>query len=408
MQQKRWASLFRGYVVIELIGGDVSALINESQVAGITLWDISWQKNGHAICSLHVRQFRRFRKVARSTGVKFHILQKRGMPFMLFRLGRRRFFAFGFVLFLIVLIVMSNMIWDIDVEGNETIPDEEVLRLAREAGIYVGQFQFRLEDNDAIQHKLLLALSDASWIGVRMQGTRALITVVEKRRIDERERTDKDDGPYDLVAKRAATIVDLSGVETGRLLVDYNQTVQKGQKLVSGVYGNEESEKQIIAGARGVVIGETWYETTVSVPLEQTNKMYTGAKELTHYPFIGHYSLRVPLLENMPYERYETVENVKTLHFFRWKLPFGLIEAKHMEMKEVTVKRTKVEAEELALARAREDVLSRLGPYGKIRSTKVLQKGERDGKVKLKILFTVRENIAQPEPILFEKSEDDT
>lgn len=408
MQPKRWASLLRGYVVVELIGGDVSALINKAQVAGIMLWDIAWQKNGHAICSLHAGQFRRFHKVARSSGVKFHILQKHGMPFMLFRLGRRRFFAFGFVLFLIVLIVMSNMVWDVDVEGNETIPEKEVLRLAREAGVYIGQFQFRLEDYDAIQRKMLLALSDASWIGVRMQGTRVLITVVEKRKIREQKDIDQEDGPYDLVAKRAATVVDLSGVETGRLLVDYNQTVQKGQKLVSGVYGNEESEEPMIAGARGVVIGETWYETTVFVPLEQTNKMYTGNKEITHYSYIGHHSLHIPLLEEVPYEQYETIENVKTLHFYKWKLPLGLVEAKHMEMKEVTVKRTKVEAEELAMARAREDVLSKLGPHGKIQSAKVLQKDERDGKVKLKILFTVRENIAQPEPILFEKSEDDT
>lgn len=409
MRRTKFSSLLQGFVTVELIGGNVSSLINTAQAAGVAVWDIAWQKNGHAICSLYVRDVRRFRKIARSAGVKFHILHKRGFPFILVRLLRRKFFAFGFILFLIALIVMSNMVWDVDVEGNETVPDKEILRIAREAGVYPGQLQFHLDDNDTIQRKLMLELSDASWIGVRVQGTRAIITVVEKRRIDEKEQTEESGGPYDLVAKRSATIADLSGVETGRVLVDYNQIVKKGQKLVSGVYGNEEgSDSQEVTGAKGVVIGVTWYETTVSVPLKQTRKMYTGERELSRYPFIGKWSLNIPLMEDVPFAQYETIEHVKTLHLRQWKLPFGLIEAEHMETEKKEVKRTVSEAEELALERAKQDVLNKLGPYGKIMSSKVLQKEQKDGKVVLKILFTVRENIAQQRPILLEKSEDDT
>ena len=126
-------------------------------------------------------------------------------------------------------------------KGTTQVPDEEVIRLAREAGVYPGQWQFRLEDNDTIQRKLMLELSDASWVGVRIQGTRAIITVVEKRKVDDREREENSGGPYDLVASRSATIADLSGVQSGRVLVEYNQAVKKGQRLVSGIYGNDES-----------------------------------------------------------------------------------------------------------------------------------------------------------------------
>ena len=408
LRETKLTSLLQGSVTVELIGGNVSSLINTAQAAGVSVWDIAWQKNGHAVCSLYVRDFRRFRKIARSAGVKFHILHKRGFPFILVRIQRRKFFALGFVVFLIALIVMSNMVWDVDVEGNETVPDKEVLRIAREAGVYPGQLQFRLEDNDTIQRKLMLEIGDASWVGVRVQGTRAIITVVEKRRIDEQEQTEESGGPYDLVAKRSATIADLSGVETGRVLVDYNQIVKKGQKLVSGIYGSEESESQDIIGAKGVVIGTTWYETTVSIPLKQSRKMYTGERDTRRYPFIGKWSLQIPLLEDVPFTQYETVEHVKTLHFRQWRLPFDLIEAEHLETEKKEVEQTVSEAEDLALERARQDVLRELGPHGKIMSSKVLQKDEKDGKVVLKILFTVRENIAQQRPIVLKKSEDDT
>lgn len=408
MRGNKLTSFFNGYVTVELIGGNVSALINAAQAAGVVIWDISWQKKGHAVCSLQVRDFRRFRKIARSAGVKFHILHKHGFPFFLVRLEKRKFFVFGFIIFLIALVVASNMVWDVDVEGNDTVPDEEVVRLAREAGVYPGQWQFRLEDNDTIQRKLMLKLSDASWVGVRIQGTRAIITVVEKRKVDDREREEDSGGPYDLVASRSATIADLSGVQSGRVLVDYNQAVKKGQRLVSGVYGNDESESQMIAGAKGVVIGETWYETTVAVPLQQERKVYTGEREISRYPYIGRWSLRMPLLERVSYDQYDTVRRVKTLHFRQWKLPFGMIEAEHMETNREKVVYPAREAEQLALARAKQDVLSRLGPHGSIQSSKILQKDVKDGKVMLKILFTVRENIAEQRPILLEKSEDDT
>ena len=85
-----------------------------------------------------------------------------------------------------------------------------------------------------------------------------------------------------------------------------------------------------------------------------------------------------------------------------------MIEAEHMETNREKVVYPAREAEQLALARAKQDVLSRLGPHGSIQSSKILQKDVKDGKVMLKILFTVRENIAEQRPILLEKSEDDT
>lgn len=415
MGQQKMTHLLYGYVVVELSGANVNALINEAQSAGILVWDIYWQKNGHAVCSLYARDVFRFRKVARTAGIRFRIIQKRGVPFFLFRVERRKFFALGLCLFIVILLLASNVVWHIDVEGNETIPEKEILHHAKNAGVYVGQFQFRLEDNDAIQRQLTLQLKrDVSWIGFHLEGTRAVITVVEKRKVDEKEQKDLS-GPYDLVARRSGTIADLSGVETGRIVVDYNDTVKKGDLLVSGIYRdfNQDEEDETapppeVVGARGVVIGETWYETTVSVPLVHMRKMYTGERDISHYPFIGHWSLSIPLLNRPPFTEYETILQAKTVYLWKWRLPFGLVEEERLEMNRMKVKRTEEEAERLALERAQQDVLGRLGAHGEIKSYKILQKRVKGGKVLLKILFTVRENIAEPKPIFLEKSEDDT
>lgn len=408
MVEKKLIPFVRGFVTVELINGNIGELINTAQAAGVSVWDISWQKNGHAVCSLYVRDIRRFRKISRQAGARFRILERHGFPFFLVRLEKRVFFSIGFLLFIAGLIVASNVVWDIDVKGNETIPEKEILRIAREAGVYKGQFQFRLQDYDTIQRQLLLELSDASWVGMRVQGTRAIITVVEKKRVDAKEQQEDKSGPYDLVADRSATIADLSGVETGRVLVDYSEIVKKGQILVSGMYGSEDDDSGEIIGARGSVIGETWYETTVSVPLTQTRKTYTGEREVSTYPFIGQWSLSIPFLEKVPFEQYETIRHIKTMHIREWKLPFGLVETEYLESRRVNIRRTEQEAENLAMERAKEDVLRKLGPDGKIISTKVLQKEVNGGKVLLKLLFTVHEDIAKQQPMTLEKSEEDT
>lgn len=408
MRRNRIMTFIRGYVTLVLTGKGISYLINEMQKADLHIWDIAWQKNGHAVCCIAVRDVKIFRHVARTAGVRFRIIQRHGFPFILARLETRKFFVSGFIVFILCLIIASNLIWDVDVEGNETIPEKEILKLAREAGVYEGQFQFRLDDFDTIQRALRLGLSDASWIGLRVQGTRAIITVVEKRRIDAEERQKKD-GPYDLVASRSALITDLSGVKTGRVLVDYNDTVAKGERLVSGVYGDPQADgTQEITGAQGSVMGETWYSSLVTVPLSQSRKVYTGEKDISRFPYIGPWVLTFPWLDDNPFSNYETVEHKRTFQFIRWNMPFGYVKRERLETKQVSEERSKAEAEELALERAEQDVLSRIGPKGKIMSSKVLQKEVKDGKVILKILFTVREDIADYKPILLEEKSDDS
>ncbi|WP_054950026.1 sporulation protein YqfD [Numidum massiliense] len=411
MQQNNFVQLLRGYVMIELRQGNISALINETQTAGIAIWDIEWKKKGHAVFCLFAHDFKRFRHVVRAAGAKVTILEKHGLPFILSRVQNRSFFVIGLIACLVSLFIASNMIWSVEIHGNEAIPEKEIARLANEVGVYRGQFQFRLATNEAIQRQLTLGLSDASWVGFHVQGTKAIITVVEKKKAAEDE-AKAPRGPYDLVAKRSATIVDLSEVETGRILVEYNQTVRKGERLVSGIYGSggddEDGGIADIVGARGAVIGETWYETTASVPLVQTHKVYTGNRDTTHYPYIGSWPLYIPFFDDIPFDRYETIQRSKTLYIRGWKLPFGLVEEERMETEQRREQLTAREAEQLALARARDDVLAKLGPDGEIKAVKILQKEVNGGKVELKILFTVWENIAQPEPIFIQKSEDDT
>src|SRR5699024_6657205 len=79
--------------------------------------------------------------------------------------------------------------------------------------------------------------------------------------------------------------------------------VEAGDLLVSGVMKKEEEDdeddnedpepkkKTEVVAADGEVIAETWYESSVTVPLKSHYEMITGEKKHKYYILFSHLSL---------------------------------------------------------------------------------------------------------------------
>lgn len=103
-------------------------------------------------------------------------------------------------------------------------------------------------------------------------------------------------------------IVTKTFVEVGKPVVLKNDHVEKGQLLVSGIYGNEESPT--IVSAKGIVYGETWYTSEVSVPLKTQFQVYTGNAYNEHYLTFGSVKIKIWGFQHDKYKRSRT-ESVK-------------------------------------------------------------------------------------------------
>ena len=120
-----------------------------------------------------------------------------------------------------------------------------------------------------VQRHLTDNINAITWAGLEVRGTTYHFKIVEKR--TERKGTK--------AAKFSSKKSDYykTFVEVGKPVVLKNDHVEKGQILVSGIYGNEESPT--IVSAKGIVYGETWYTSKVDVPLKTQFKcilvMYT-------------------------------------------------------------------------------------------------------------------------------------
>lgn len=396
--QKQWPRKIQGSLRVELTGPALERFINDALNRGIHISRIVWLSRNRIRLTLSVGDYFQLRPVLKGTRTKSRILEKKGLPFWWMRLRRRQFFLWGFLLFILMIFSLTSVIWSVEVEGNETVPSKEIVRLLQKEGVYIGQLKSRVPSNEEIQYRLQSGLPQVSWVGFRMEGTRAVVTVVEKKRVDEREQ--QGNGPIQLVARRNAMIYDIR-VERGRPLVEVNEPVKKGQLLVSGWYGDpDQPDSGKLVGAKGKVMGEVWYDSTVTVPLAQKRKVYTGNREMAWFPYVGSRMIRIPFMFPESFQRYETIRTTHALQIRNRRLPFGWVEEERLEMKWVHQKLGVKQAIALGKERAREDLMAKMGEDGRILGEKILHPRVVDGKVIMKIHFDAVENIAVSQPIL--------
>jgi similar to stage IV sporulation protein len=392
----QWPDIIKGKIFIECTGS-ISILLNHAYQAGIRMENMYWVDEHKLELMILLPDFFRFAKIVRSLPVRMRIARKVGFPFVVARMKRRKSLYGGVLLFIGLLWILSSFVWKVQIEGTERISEVHVRNLLAKEGIYEGQLKMKLPEPQELQLHLVDQLPAASWIGFRMEGTRVVITVVEKKVVKPDRPQFPDFGPVHLVSKKNALVTDVRA-ERGNPIVEVNDMVRKGQILVLGKYGDASTGK--IVGAKGKVMGEVWYESEVIVPLERQRKVYTGYKEERTFPYIGGWMIRNPFAADVPYRQFETIQQLKPMHWWKWQLPFGLSDEAYFEMEWVNQKLTLQEAIQAGKEKAKEELRQLVGVDGQVIEEKILHQRVENGKVYLQVHFDAVENIAAPQPIL--------
>ncbi|SHE64890.1 similar to stage IV sporulation protein [Seinonella peptonophila] len=389
-----------GKVQLECQGERIQDWLRQVVHEQIELEQTIWLDTKKIRFIILLTDFHRVVRMIRQYRLQMKIVQKRGMPFIVSQAYKRKFFFLGIGLFFLLLIVMSSFIWRVDIVGSEQIPEGVIRSLLVREGIFVGQWKTALPKAEEVQHRLLEQLPDASWIGYRIEGTRALIVIVEKKRIEKHLDEIPSYGPVHLVARKQGLIRDMK-ILKGHPEVEVSDMVKKGQRLVSGIYGeDEETGKGQVVGAQGKVFGEVWYETDVAIPLNQVGNLYTGRREQAYFPYIGGQVLRIDWFQRPKSRNFTPMSFIQPLQIMGKRLPFGLIREEYRETMVQKRHLSVSQAALLARTQAREECLKMIGKDGKIIEEKVLHQNVENGKVYLKLHFDVIEDIATPQPIL--------
>ena len=315
------------------------------------------------------------------------------MPFLIRKPIVNSGFLIGAILFLALILICSNMVWGINIEGAKPETEHLIRKELKEMGIERGKMQFLLEEVESIQRNLTNNIDEITWIGVELKGTIFHFQVVEKNQPEPPEHLN----PQNIVAKKNAVITDLF-VEEGQTLIKVNDYVKKGQILVSGEIGKED-EKQFVP-ARGKIFGETWYKSTVVVELSTKFNVFTGHNNIKHYLHLGSLSIPIWGFSKNEYTNYETEKYKKQVKFLKWNLPISYQKVIEREMEETERKYTVKKAVDVAKMIGKSKLEDKLDDDATIIGEKVLQQTSNNGKVKLEIYYNVIENIVTTIPLV--------
>lgn len=391
--QSSFMSTLRGYVKVEIRGGGIEKLLNLLVQRRCLPWNVAVKGENRAELCIHVGDFFRLRPLLKETGCRVHVLARFGLPFFLDKLGKRKFFAVGMLCFVIGIYVLSSIVWNVSVEGNEKLTREQILQAARQEGIYPMQWKFRLKDPDALSKALHNLLPGTAWVGVEVHGTQIRIKVVESREPEQRPLM----SPRNLIASKNAIVTEIL-TEKGRPMVKPNTYVRKGDVLISGTVGDGPYQQIVVA--EGKVKGLVWYTTKIEVPLTQKYKVYTGEAKSRSYLVIGNRGLQVTGYGKLPFTEYETIASRKMLHWREFSLPFGWLTEKLMAVQYAEQPVEVEAAKNIGLEQARADLLLDAGKDARIAGEKILHEKTENGKVYMEVHFEVEEYIMQEQPII--------
>ncbi|GEA16478.1 sporulation protein YqfD [Moorella sp. E308F] len=414
MAWRSWLTYVEGYLVLTISGDDPEGFLNLALARNISFWDITINRNGSIQAKMKAGEYRALRSLARQSHCRVRIVDKRGWPFFSRRLRGRQVLLLGSIFFLLAIYLLSTFIWVVEVRPESgplrRVTPAQVLAAARAEGLKPGARKSAL-DIRVLEHALERRLPQVAWVGIRFQGTRAEITVVEKAAPPGEEASDR---PASIIAAKDGVIKDIL-VINGEGRVKAGDTVRQGEILISGLIlppppekkpGEAASPEQPLSPprlvrARGIVRARVWYEGEKEISRRQVQEVPTGRQQTTIMVQVpGHrYILKGP--ERPSYTNYRKENKVMALPSWRnFTLPVELIITTYYEV-QVRYRQLSFEdavraAGEQALAELKE----KLPPGAGITGQKIvpLSKPE-DEVVRVRAWVETEEDIGQVVPL---------
>ena len=267
----------RGTASVTVTGLFPERIINLCAQSGVEFWGVDWRDEHRVTMTVRRKGLSKLEELARRVDCEVIVGERRGLPEFAGTFRNRYGFLVGLALALCAVTVLSQFVLTIEVTGNETVPDEVVLRQLQRFGVYPGAFGPGL-DRRQIEQEILLDLKELSWMAINLKGTRVEVQVREAKKAPERI----DESGFFHVVSDADGIVTHVEAELGDAVVKEGDTVGVGEVLISGTVTLEPPiysdlpTRYYDVHARGRVWARTWRTITAVIPEETVGKTYTG------------------------------------------------------------------------------------------------------------------------------------
>ncbi len=372
-----------GYLRVRFDGDFKERILSLCAQNGIVLW--STKLKGEKIESnISVREFKHLRTIVRGKGIKAHIVKKRGVPFVTNRYKRRYGILAGVIAFFLIIGLMSDYIWIIDVNGNNKITDKYILSACNSIGIKNGIRKDSIYPKIE-REKLMLKLEGIAWASLNIEGSRLTVNVTETKE------KDKETEKFSNLKASADGVIKKIDIVSGTSVVKVGQAVMKGDLLVSGIIETVDGTRFV--KSKGEIIALSQKEIVLKEDYKQKPLIFTG--EIKTKRVLEIFGLKIPLYLGTEKGSYESSEKQMKLKIFGTTVPVSIYKKSFSFQKEQTIKYNYEK-----LCQRLENKLEK--ELHKDEGARVIKKEfiENENGITLKALLEMEENIAVSDILL--------
>ena len=235
------------------------------QCLNIYCWNINFTKDG-IILNLNSKDINKIKKY-----YKIKILELNFSSRVKLFLKKNYINIFIFSLAFLLYIFFSNLIIDVKIISN----NEEIRKIISDSleKHHISHLSLKkdYEYLSKVKEDILTKYKDKiEWLEIEPHGLTYVVKVTEKIMRDDEEST-----PYcHIIAAKEGIITKITNSQ-GEVLKSENSHVNKGDIIISGIIKAGEEDKGYTC-AQGKVYAEVWYTVSVSIPLYEEEKIYTG------------------------------------------------------------------------------------------------------------------------------------
>lgn len=333
----RW---LRGFVYFEAVDGFPERFLNLMLRADIPIWEPVGEK-GRLTAKVSAPYYRELRNIAKKSGVRLHILQKSGLPFILIKNRDRKGLLAGLILFFVIITALSQFIWNVEISGLNALGETQVRTALKEQGLASGAYYKGL-DMKKVVREATLSLKNVGWMSVNVKGVTAYVELSESYTPPD---VSNQPTPGNIKARTDGQIVRMD-ISKGTAAVKSGDGVVKGQLLVSGVIVNAENKASLVH-SEAKVYARVNHIFNVKIPFKEELKLPTG--ELISRSEYRIFGIRIPAnLLFVPSEDYVRQANLKNITINGNGLPVNMFTENWYEYKTTQKTRSEKQAQSLA------------------------------------------------------------
>lgn len=305
----------QGYIEFKADHGFPERFINLCTRNSLPLWNMK-NIGGCLHASTTYRAFDSVRSTAEKSGMELTVIKEVSFKRTLEKHKSRKGLLIALFCCICLTVFLSQFVWSISVEGNETYSNEEILLVFEKNGVKLGSLKKNI-DTRLSSENAISVLERLSWAKVNIRGCFA---VIEVRESIKKPRILDESVPVNIVAKTDGEIIKYE-VSRGESILKPGIAVTKGDLLVSGVLTNKDGSERLVHSFAKIT-AKTTHITNSNAP----EKLFLQSDETVKYALFF-FGLKIPSYknDNPDFESREYLDNNEKI------LPAGVFRYRQAE-----------------------------------------------------------------------------